>query len=174
MRTHPTNRHFKPALEVLEGRELPSGLLPTLQNLNSDLNTANSNFTTNYNALTASQSATSLTTPSQLLTQYSNATANWQRMISDQAAINNTGSADISFVDSAAYLYATQTGNSSVYWGTVFFVNPLFQNVINTANNTVASASGNANATFNFTTNPLLTAAFPGTTPSIASHTATT
>jgi hypothetical protein len=174
MRTQPTNRPFKPSLEVLEGRELPSGLLPTLQNLGTDLTAANSNFTTDFAALQASQSATSTTTPSQLLTQYSKATADWQRMITDQAAINKTGSADIGFVDTVAYWDAIQTGNSSIYWGTLFFVNPLFQGVINSANNTVATASGNANATFNFTTNPLLALSFPGTTPSVASHTATT
>ncbi len=174
MRTQPTNRPFKPSLEVLEGRELPSGLLPTLQALGSDLTTANANFTTDFAALQASQSATSTTTPSQLLTQYSKATSDWQRMISDQSAIDNTGSADISFLNLASYVYASQTHNPTVYYATLFFIDPMFQNVINTANNTVAAASGNANATFNFTTNPLLALSFPGTTASVASNTATT
>jgi hypothetical protein len=173
MRTHPTNRSCKPTLELLESRELPSGLLPTLQNLNSDLNTANSKFSTDFAALQASQSATSTTTPSGLLTQYANATSDWQRMISDQSAIQKTGSADIAFLSFASWAAAVTTGNPSIYWATVFFVTPSFQNIINQANTTVDTAKTNANTTFDFTTNPLLATAFPGTTASIASHTAT-
>ncbi len=168
MRRHATNRPCRPVLEVLEGRELPSGLLGTLQGLQGDLNTANSNFNRDFAALQGSQSVTSTTTPAGLLTQYSNATADWQRMLSDQLAIQQTGAADINFLNFAAFA----SGNADIFFATLFFVDPAFQNVINQANTTVGNAQPNANTPFNFTTNPLLAASFPGTTPSIASNTA--
>jgi hypothetical protein len=166
MRTHPASRSFKPALEALEGRELPSGLLPTLQNLNSNLNTSANNFLTDQAVLAGYQTNQPSGGSTTVGQQYLKTTVDYQQMISDQFAIQQTGAADINFVNFASFLFAAQTGNSSAYFATVFFVDPLFQNVIDSANNTIGNASAQANQTYNFSPLPI------GSLPSIASQTA--
>src|SRR5690349_8088439 len=98
MRCRPTPLCFKPALETLERREMPSGLLGALQSLNNDLNSANSSFQADQALLVSFQtSPPSSLSQAEIGSQYDQATVDYQRMLSDQSAIQKTGAADIAF-----------------------------------------------------------------------------
>jgi hypothetical protein len=173
MRTHPNDRSFKPRLETLEPREMPAaGLLGAVQALQTDLNTANGDFSANFATL-ASQGAGSTATAGQFGTTLANTTANWQRVLSDQAAIQSTATADINFLNLASFVFASQTHNSNVFFATVFFVDPQFQNIINSVNTAVNNSSASANANINVT-NPAVSAVFGTTVAPISSYTSTT
>jgi hypothetical protein len=161
MRTHPNDRSFKPCLEQLEAREVPqaaifqglaaiqSQLLPVVQNLNNDLNSAINNFKTDFATLQA-QVATTSTAPfnstSAITATLQSLNSDWQRVLTDQSAIKSTVTADINFLNIGSFAYAQDTGNFNVFLFNVLFVDPQFQNILNTANNTVSSQSANANS----------------------------
>jgi hypothetical protein len=161
MRTHPNDRSFKPCLEQLEAREVPqaaifqglaaiqSQLLPVVQNLNNDLNSAINNFKTDFATLQA-QVATTSTAPfnstSAITATLQSLNSDWQRVLTDQSAIKSTVTADINFLNIGSFAYAQDTGNFNAFLFNVLFVDPQFQNILNTANNTVSSQSANANS----------------------------
>jgi hypothetical protein len=170
MRTHPKDRSFKPLLETLEPREMPAaGLLGAVQALQTDLNTANGDFSANFATLASQGSLGSTATAGQFGTTLANTTANWQRVLTDQAAIKSTATADMNFLNLATFL----SGNSSLYFATVFFVDPQFQNIINSVNTAVNNSSASANADVNVT-NPAVVAVFGTTVAPISSYTSTT
>ncbi len=153
-------RAFRPSLECLEHRELPSGLLPTLQNLNNNLNTSANNFRTDQ-ALVAGYQANPPAGGSNVIgPQYGKAVVDYQQMISDQFAIQQTGAADIAAINFGTFA----SGNAALFAFAVFFIDPQFQKVVNEANGTVSGVSGQANQTYNFSPLPI------GALPSIASH----
>jgi hypothetical protein len=156
MRTHPNDCSFKPCLEQLETREAPaalisayqsiqSQLLPVVQNLNTDLNSAISNFQTDYGNLKSALTAPSTTSSGGIAVDLALTTADWQRVLSDQSAINNTVNADINHFNNVALAFAFQSGNFNIYLITLQFVDPQFKNIENTANNTVNGQQSNAN-----------------------------
>lgn len=164
MRTRPTPRSFQPTLETLEAREMPSGLLAALQSLSSDLNSANSSFQSDQALLASFQtSPPSSLSEAEIGSQYGKATVDYQRMISDQSAIQKTGAADIAVLNVAA----AATGNSEVIALTLFVIDPQFQNIINQANTTVSNVSSQVNQSYTFPVAPFAL-------PPIASRVSTT
>lgn len=164
MPTRPTPRSFQPTLETLEGREMPSGLLAALQSLNNDLNSANSSFQADQALLVSLQTSPPPSlSQAEIGSQYDKATVDYQRMLSDQSAIQKTGAADIAFLN----LAAGATGNSELIALTLLVVDPQFQKVINQANTTVSNVSSQVNQSYTFPVAPFAL-------PPIASRVSTT
>ncbi len=155
-----TPRTFKPSLESLEERVTPAEmLLPNLQYLYGKMSDSANNFVTDQAVLAGFQNNSSASVQT-IGKQYTRTTTDYQQMISDQFAIQQTGAADILAVNTAAYA----SGNQQFIALALFYFDPQFQNVINQANATVDNVSAQANQTYVF-------ASVPGVTwPSIASQ----
>lgn len=151
MPTRPTPRPFQPTLEALEGREMPSGLLAALESLGNDLNTANNSFQADQALLASFQtSPPSSLSQAEIGSQYDKATVDYQRMLSDQSAIQKTGAADIAFLN----LAAAAGGNAQVIGLTLFVVDPQFRKVIDQADATVGNVSSQVNQSYTFPVAP--------------------
>jgi hypothetical protein len=82
----PARRCFNLTLEILEGRQLPSGLLAALLGLNNDLIVANSSFQTDQATLAHFKSSLPPSNGHVVVgNDYDKTTLDDQRMISDSA-----------------------------------------------------------------------------------------
>jgi hypothetical protein len=107
---------FKPQVELLEDRIQPSFLLSgavsslstPLNNMVTDMKNASADLKTQFAALTqfGEENTSSPTFTAHLPieeTAYGKAVGDWQRILTDQHAINALSSADVSFVNAVAF-----------------------------------------------------------------------
>jgi hypothetical protein len=185
MSRHPFDPAFKPALETLEGRELPASglgvslfagaLANNLAALNASETTARNNFQNDQQALVNLQNQINAgnfaaNNNGQVATAYAKAQSDYQSVLSYQSAIQKTEAAEVQFMNIATLL----SGNKYDFLLWAFMFQPQFTAQVNTANGTKASIDGPANQTyggaffsFAITTGQSMTASLP----SIASQT---
>ncbi len=142
----PTRRAFKPTLEALEERMVPTDLLDSLQSVLNDLNVASNAFLVDQGVLQGYQPAAPTGGAAQVSAQYGRTLGDYQRMINDQFTIQTNGPADIAKIN----FFALATGNPDVIGLVVFGLDPKFQSIINQANAAISNASAQANQTYNF------------------------
>jgi hypothetical protein len=133
MKRNSNVRFVKPMLEHLEARVQPSfllagtvqqQLLPPLQAMFTDMQTAKGNLQNNFTMLTTPGMVTSA---GQAETQYAAGAANYSQMVSDQHAINATVTADIAFIRAAAMAELTEGDSTDallVFFGPLIGFNP--------------------------------------------------
>jgi hypothetical protein len=146
MSSHPARRSFRPALETLEGREVPSTLLGNLQTIQNDLNIATNAFITDQAVLAGFQSPAPSGGSQQVATQLSQTTADYQRMVNDNFSIQKTGAQDIMTIN----LVALATGNPAIIGAAFFLIDPQFTTLMAQSSITLGNVSAQANQTYNF------------------------
>ena len=141
-------RTFRPSLERLETRDLPSFLLTgalnqviqPLQNINKDLNDAANAVKGAFNALTADKSNGA--SSAQVALDFSAGVSSYQRALNDQHTIS-AGSAAIQAFINIVVIAEFQSGDVIdiiiIDFGSFFNLHPLqpLQNVVANANSTV-------------------------------------
>ena len=143
-------RTFRPTLERLETRDLPSFLLAgalnqviqPLQNINKDLNDAATAVQGAFNALTADKSNGA--SSAKVAQDFSAGVSSYQRVLNDQHTIA-AGSAAIQAFVNIVVITEFQSGDSLdiivLTFGPIFNIRPLqpLQDVVTNANSTVNS-----------------------------------
>jgi hypothetical protein len=135
----------KPVLEQLEGRDMPSFLLGgAVPQLAAPLATINQDLTNSAAALHTDVAAVfSAGTKQGAEIALGNATADWQRMVTDQHAIQATANANLAFINAAA-MAEFQNGDSLdlivLYFGPAFGIH---------ATSPLTDQMGKADATIN-------------------------
>jgi hypothetical protein len=163
MKKSPTPCSFRPALEVLERRELPSSV--NLGGLINTLNADASRFQQSQQTLvTLSQG--SAATATTVTNQYLGALGNYQLVLNDQRGLQSEASS----AQTSLTLAAASSGNQQLFLYTLLVIDPFIQNQVNQANNTVNGLSAQVNATYTYPHYANVNAD-PFFTASLASHT---
>jgi hypothetical protein len=141
-----TRRTFKPALEYLEERELPTTVVGNVQALGYNLNVAANTFLVDQAVLAGYQPFAPSGGSAAVSTQYAKVTADYQQMLNDQSSIQKRAAADIALTNYAA----ATNGNPQLVVLALLYIEPQIQNVVNQASATIGNASAQANQTYNF------------------------